>query len=116
MPYCGGHRVAKQLTQERMEDAIEYLAMTDIPAAEAKTNVEREDYRADAIKDAVFLRSEGSVAERNAIAKTHPEYAGAKEKYLSALLNFESLKNKRSTAAIVVEAWRSVNSNRRQGQ
>ena len=106
----------RQLTQDRMEDAIEHLSSTDELAADAKTEVEREDYRRDAIKDAIFLRSDGSVAERNAISKTHPEYAAACEKYFNALQKFERMKNKRSTEAIVVEAWRSVNSNRRQGQ
>jgi hypothetical protein len=99
-----------------MEDAIAYLSETDEAAAEAKTDVEREDYRADAIKDAVFLRSGGNVAERNAIANTHPEHQSAKDKYFAALQRYETMRNKRATESIVVEAWRSVNSNRRQGQ
>lgn len=85
----------KPITQDRMEQALQYLIDTDELAAAARSEVEREDYRAEAIKDAIFLREDGTGEERKAASKTHVEYM-------------------RSTETIVFEAWRSLNSNRRQ--
>lgn len=104
----------KPITQDRMEEALQYLCDTDEAVAIARAEQEREDYRAEAVKDAVFLRMEGSVAERTAIAKTHPEYVAAKEKYFTALQKFETLRNRRSTESVVIEAWRSLNAAMRQ--
>lgn len=104
-----------RITEDRMGEALGYLGDTDESCAVLKTNVERFDYKAEAIKDAVFLREEGSVADRQAKAKTHPEYAAAKEKYFKALEEYEKVRNRRSTENIVFEAWRSLYSGMKKG-
>lgn len=105
----------KRIDEDRMGAALAYLVDTDESCAALKTEVERADYRADAVKDAIFLRSEGGVAVREAIAKTHPEYVSAKDKYFDALQKYEAMKNKRSTENIVVEVWRSLFSGMKKG-
>ena len=107
--------MSKPITQDRMEQALQYLTDTDESCAALKSDVERMDYRADAIFDAILLRSDGSVAVKEALAGTHPEYVAAKEKYFDALKDHEAIKNRRSTEAIVIDCWRSLNSNRRMG-
>ena len=103
------------IPNERLEQALKKLAHTDAPVAGLHAEVERAEFRAKAIKDAIFLRSEGSVAERNAIAGTHVEYAAAMETYFAALQAFEVMRNERSREVIVVECWRSMNSARTKG-
>lgn len=103
------------ITNERLEDALKKLAVTDAPVADLHADVERADYRAKAVKDAIFLRSEGSVAERNAIAGTHPEYSASMEKYFDALAKHETMKNERSREMLIVDVWRSLSSARTKG-
>ena len=103
------------VTNERLEQALRKIAHTDAPIAELHANVERAEFRAKAIKDAIFLRSEGSVAERNAIAGTHPEYSAAMESYFVALQAHETMRNERSREDIVIQVWRSLSSARTKG-
>jgi hypothetical protein len=104
------------ITQERMEDALRFLSETDEPCAALRSDMERAEYRAKRTKSAIFTLSTGSVAERTALADTHADTEAAYEEYFKAMREFEAMKNKRATEAIVFEAWRSLNSNRRQGQ
>ena len=102
------------ITQERMEQAIEYLADTDEPCAALRADVERAEWRTKRTKAAIFQISSGSVADRNAIVETSPDTEAAYEQYFKALAEFDAMKNRRATESIVFEAWRSLNSNRRQ--
>lgn len=103
------------INDDRLETALKKLAQTDGPIAELHTNVERAEFRAKAIKDAIFLRTDGSVAERNAVAGTHPEYSAAMETYFSALQAHDTMKNERSREVLVVDVWRSLSSARTKG-
>lgn len=103
------------ITNERLDEALEKLALTDGPVAKLHADVERAEFRSKAIKDAIFLRSEGSVAERNAIAGTHPEYAAAMETYFAALQAHDTMKNERNREDIVIQVWRSMSSARTKG-
>jgi hypothetical protein len=103
------------INDERLERALTKLAQTDAPIAQLHADVERAEFRAKAIKDAIFLRSEGSVAERNAISGTHPEYNTAMETYFNALQAHDTMKNERSREVLVVDVWRSLSSARTKG-
>jgi hypothetical protein len=91
--------MSKPVDQNRMEQALQYLTDTDERCAALKSDVERMDYRADAIFDAILLRSDGSVAVKEALAGTHPEYVAAKEKYFDALKEHEAMRNLRPVQA-----------------
>lgn len=103
------------ISQERMETALAYLASTDESCADLRADMERAEYRAKRTKAAVFQISEGSVAERNAMAETNADTQSAYERYFEAIRNYDAVKNRRSTEEIVIETWRSLNANRRQG-
>ena len=103
------------ISDDRLQKALTYLAETDEPCADLKANTERAEFKAEAIRDAIFLRTDGTVAERTAVAKASPEYADAKEAQFIVLAQYEAMKNKRSTEAIVVDVWRSINANQRRG-
>ena len=103
------------IPDKRLEDALAKLAQTDAEIADRHAEVERSEFRAKAVKDAIFLRSECSVAERNAIAGTHPEYTAAMENYFAALQVHEKLKNERSREVLIIDVWRSLSSARTKG-
>ena len=103
------------ITTERMEKALSYLAETDETCAQLRADMERSEFKAKAIRDALFMRLTGTVAERTAQAGASDEYGEAMNRYFDYLAAFEHVKNRRSTEAIVCECWRSVNSNRKQG-
>jgi hypothetical protein len=104
------------ITQERMEDALHYLSDTDEACAALRADMARAEWRAKRTKSAIFQISSGSVAERNAMADTSPDTEAAYEQYFKTMREFDAMKNRRATEAIVFEAWRSLNSNRRQAQ
>ena len=111
-----GVRGTMTVSIDRMEKALVYLAETDELAATLKADTERMEYKAKAVKDAIFRRiQDGSVADRQAIAGASEEYAAAMEAYFTALARSEHVRNKRSTEAIVIECWRSINSSRNKG-
>ena len=103
------------ITTERMEKAITYLAETDQTCADLRADMERAEFKARAVKDALFMRLTGTVAERTAQAGASDEYGEAMNRYFDYLAAWEHVKNKRQTEAIVVEAWRSLNSSRNRG-
>jgi hypothetical protein len=103
------------ISDKRLEQSLTKLAETDEQVSKLHADVERAEFRAKAVKDAIFLRSDGSVAERNAIAGTHPEYTAAMEAYFAALQLYETMKNGRSRECLVVDVWRSMSSARTKG-
>ena len=103
------------LTEERMEQALSFLAGTDIECAEKLADMERLEFKAKSMKAAAFLHLTGTVAEREASATVAPDVLKAYGDYFAAIRAYNAVKNQRSTESIVVDAWRSVNSNRRMG-
>jgi hypothetical protein len=103
------------IDDERLETALKRLAKSDALAAELHMKTERAEFKAKAVKDAMFLRGEGSVAERQASAGTSSEYMVAMDEYFAALQAHDTMKNERSREVIVIECWRSLNSARSKG-
>jgi hypothetical protein len=104
-----------QISDDRLQKALTFLAETDEPCALLKANAERYEFKAEAIRDAIFLRTDGTVAERTAAAKASTEYAEAKEAQFVVLGQYEAMRNKRATEAIVVDTWRTIQANMRKG-
>lgn len=103
------------ITQQRMEEALEYLSSTDESCAALRADMERTEFKAKRTEQAVFKISDGTVAERTADAKTSPDTEAAYEKHFKAMQDYWAVANKRATEAIVIDTWRSLNANRRQG-
>ena len=103
------------VNDNRLEKALTKLAQSDELIAQLHADVERAEYKAKAMKDALFLTSVGSVAERNAVAGTHPDYDKAMEDYFTAMQNHETLKNERNREILVIDVWRSLSSARTKG-
>jgi hypothetical protein len=104
------------IPDKRLEKALAKLAETDDLAADLHADLERAEYRAKAVKGAVFLRVDGSNAtERSSKAESSDEYSQAMEAYFDALKAYERLKNARAREVIIIECWRSMNSARTKG-
>jgi hypothetical protein len=104
------------ISKDRLEKALTYLAETDEQLAEARMVMERCEFRAKATKDALIKHGEGGLGERTAAAGFDPEYTAAMDAYFAALMEHDKIRNKRQTESIIVEVWRSLSANRRQGQ
>lgn len=102
------------ITKERMEEALMFLSGTDEECADLRAKMERAEYKAKAVRDAVFRHVEGTVADRTAQAGSSDEYMAAMNDYFDLLRMYEAMRNRRATETIVIEAWRSINANRRQ--
>lgn len=103
------------ISSERLTKALEFIATTDEDAAELKTNVERQAYIVKKVKSAIIEHEDGAMELRKAKAETSPETESAMDIYLEAYRNYAAMDNKRKTEYLVVEVWRSLNANRRQG-
>lgn len=103
------------IAEDRCSRALTYLATTDEPAAELKTDVARKEYAMDLARKRVFLTAEGNNEERKAQAETSDDVRKAFDAYTEALLAYERMRAKRATESMIVDVWRSVNANRRQG-
>lgn len=104
------------ISEERAGKSLNYLASTDEEVAEAKVAVARCEYHCDLVRAQVLLeQTEGSVAIKEAKAEVDERTQKAEEQRLKAIGVFEHLKAKRATAEWVIETWRSLNANRRQG-
>jgi hypothetical protein len=103
------------IDDDRLHKALSFLATTDERCANLRADMERAEFKAKAIKDAIFKRLDGSVADRSAEAGASEEYGQAMAGYFDALRDYEALRNKRATEAIVIDTWRTIQANQRRG-
>lgn len=103
------------ISDDRLQAAMVYRAETDLTCAELETEVARQEFKIKQIKAQVFLHSEGTVDARKAEAELSEATLDAEENYLQAMQDFKAMKYKRETENQVIELWRSLNANRRQG-
>jgi hypothetical protein len=102
-----------EVTQDRMESALEYLAETDREYAIEKAELERSEINRKRVRARIFLTTDGTVAERQARAETHEDAQAADDRLIETIQKYETLKARRERAEIVIDVWRSINANRR---
>ncbi len=103
-----------EISQDRMESAMMFLAQTDIPAAEAKGKVKALDQYGRTVKAFGFLEATGTVAEREAKSYTTDKWKQHIDNVEQAVIDAESLDNQRASAMGVRDVWRTLQANRRQ--
>jgi hypothetical protein len=101
------------ITDARAEGAFEYLRDTSDAIGEAKGELERSEILRKRVRKRHFLSSEGSVAQREALAEVHQETEAADERYVDAMAAFETLRAKRDLETIALDVWRTESANRR---
>lgn len=101
------------ISDERAEEALEFLRDTVGQIGKNKGWLERSEIMRKRVRKRIFLASTGTVAERDALAETHPEVGDADECYIEALTAYESLRAKRDIETIALDVWRTESANRR---
>jgi hypothetical protein len=104
-----------RISDDRLEKALKYMATTDESAAELKADVERAEYRCKLARAREFVTADGSVEARKAVAEMSESVQQAEDQRCKAIVEFEKVKAKRQTEALIVEVWRTCSANSRQG-
>jgi len=105
----------EQLTENRVEEALIKLSDSDENHAAWAGQVK---YLEEGLKQAKahsFLLAEGTVAEREAKAVASQSYSNAVFAWTEALKHFKKIDNERNHEMRVIDIWRTLSSNRRQG-
>lgn len=105
----------EQLNENRIEMALTRLSESDDDHAAWGGQVK---YLEEGIKQAeahAFLLAEGTVAERTAKAKSSEKYAEAVLAWTNAYKQFKKIDNQRNHEIRIIDIWRTLSSNRRQG-
>ena len=101
---------------KNVESAVRYLGETDEQYAVAKAAMIAGKERLKTALAQCFLDANGSnVKERESNALCSQIYRTQIDVYENAILDFETMKNKRLRAELTVEVWRSLNSARSKG-
>ena len=103
------------ISDSEAEKALQFLSDTDVRAAKARALVEGLQEQRKTIKAICFQDLKGPVTERETLAYADPRYIEHLEKLKSAIYEWETFRNKRLTASMTIEMWRSLNANRRSG-
>lgn len=104
------------ISNDRLQKALTYLAETDDKCAKAKSLMVGLESQMKTVKAVAFLQADAKTAtEREAIAYASETYQQHIAKLESATYDYETMRNKRLTEELVVECWRSINANRRNG-
>jgi hypothetical protein len=103
------------IDEERLANALRYRAMTDDQCASLKAEMLRTERKAKAIRAAMFMAAEGTVAVRDATADTRKEVEDAWEEHFKAVNAYTAIANKRDSEEIIIDVWRSLNASLRKG-
>lgn len=101
------------ITDERAEQALDYLLATTGEIGAAKAELERSEILRKRIRRREFLFAEGTVAVREAQAEVKTEVEEADDRYIAAIQAYESLRAKRDIETIALDVWRTESANRR---
>jgi len=99
-----------------MEMALAYLVNTDEPCAMAKSlMIGLEEQKRTVISIAMMESKEKSAAMKEVDARVSDGYIQWAGDYKKSVYEYETMRNKRLTESLCIEAWRSCNSNRKKG-
>ena len=105
----------EQLNENRIEEALIKLSSTDQSHAALGGQVKYLEEGLKQAKSHSFLLAEGTVAEREAKALSSVKYAEAVTAWTNALKEFKRIDNERNHEMRIIDIWRTLSSNRRQG-
>ena len=101
------------ITDEQAQAAFDWLVENAGPAAAARAQRERSEYRVKQVKARLFLDAEGTVAEREHKAVAHDDYDKAIDALIEATEADEFHRNQRSKAEAIISAWQTVQATQR---
>jgi len=100
---------------QKTQNAVNYLAETDETHAKARANYHALAELRKTVRAMCFQESKGGVKEREMAAECHDDYVEHIRKIETAEIEFHVLHNKRKSAEMVVELYRTYSANVRKG-
>lgn len=101
------------ISDQRAEEAFERLRDSVAEVGRAKGELEKSKILAKRTRKKVFLTASGSVAEREAVAESATEVESVDERYITAVVEFETITAMRELESTVLDVWRTECANRR---
>jgi len=106
----------KFITDEMMEEALNFLAMSSEQGAEARANRFRAEHARKRVRANLILSSNHKTsAMKEAWAEQHEAYVEAVNNEAEAIKWDEYYRAERNRADALIEAWRSEQANQRAG-
>lgn len=105
--------MTKLITDEMAQAAFDWLASNSDDVSKARGALIRAEYRVKKVMAKKFLKAEGSNEIRKAIATISDEYGEACEDHAKAEEDWEKARDTRNKFELLIEAWRTQQSNER---
>ena len=103
------------ITEEQVENALFYIRDHAEEAGRLAGSVKEAEMRRKTHMAMAYLDADGTVAERDAIARTSRPAMEAYADYCECVAEYETIKLKIKASETCIEVWRTENSNRRAG-
>ena len=101
--------------EQKTRQAMDYLAETDETHARARANYHALAELRKTVRALCFQEAKGGVKEREMAAECADDYVAHIEKIKQAEIEFHIMTNKRKSAELVVELYRTYSANIRKG-
>lgn len=104
------------ITDERAEQAFSWLNDNTGVIGRARGAQERTEILRKRTRKRAFVGGpEGSIALKEAHAELHEDVIKADDEYITAVIEFETLKSRQQVEAMAIDVWRTEAANRRRG-
>ena len=103
------------IDDRQVESYLAALAGSDEKYGLLWGQVEATEHIAKQAEALAFLKSGGTVAERQSAARTEPKVKDAWEAHANAIADYRTLQAQRKTAERHIDVWRTQSASRRQG-
>jgi len=112
------------VTQISVSESLKYLCDTDETCAQAKASMKYHEHKLKSVKSLSYLQADAILKSRGAPstqkdkeaeAYSGKDYTEALSAYHDSIAEFETMNNKRKTAELTIEVWRTQNANKRKG-
>lgn len=103
------------VTEDRVDQAMQYLAQTDLEVAHWKGATMRAEYMAEVAESLAYKSLEGTVEDRKRGAKCDENVKAAMEDWFKAIVEFEKIKARRAREVLVIDLYRTMEASRRAG-
>jgi hypothetical protein len=104
------------VSEKNVSDALTYLAADPHPIAEARFRLTMAENLAKETYAHAFLKSEGTVKERECMAETTGDVIKRKRDEADCVLEFERHRSRVKAAEMLIEVWRTENANARRAE
>lgn len=106
----------ESLNADRVEQALKYIAQTDIEHAQLSGSVKQLEELLKAVKAREYLKSAGSSdGARKAEAECSASYTKAVKEWSDVLVEFKTIDNLRNREFLIIDLFRTLEASRRKG-